>query len=59
MEQVDRVQEMIETPQSNVEMDQKMFDIINEEAQAYFEEQKDTENVATLVQNRVYLNETR
>lgn len=55
------MREMIETAQSNVEMDQKMFDIINGEAQAYFDGQKDAEDAATLVQNRVqvYLNETR
>lgn len=60
-EQVDRVREMIETAQPDIEMESKLFDIINEEAQAYFDGQKSAEDAAALIQNRVqtYLNETR
>lgn len=60
-EQVDRIREMIETAQPNVREDHKISEIINEEAQAYFDGQKSAEDVAALVQNRVqtYLNETK
>lgn len=60
-EQVDRVREMIDTAQPDIGIDQQLFAIINEEAQAYFDGQKTVEDVASLVQNRVqtYLNETK
>ncbi len=60
-EQVDRIREMIDTAQPNARADQKISEIINEEAQAYFDGQKSMEDVAALVQNRVqtYLSETK
>ena len=41
--------------------DEKMFSIISEEAQSYFEGQKSAQETASLIQNRVqtYINETR
>lgn len=60
-EQVDRVREMIETAQPDIGMDEQIYSIIKDEAQAYFDGQKSVEDVAALVQNRVqtYLNETK
>ena len=60
-EQVDRVREMIETAAYGSGTDEKMFAIIYEEAQVYFEGQKSVEDVASLIQNRVqtYINEAR
>lgn len=60
-EQADRINEMISRAQSDVWINQDIFGIINEEAQAYFSGQKNAEDVAAVVQNRVqlYLNETR
>ncbi len=60
-EQVDRIREMIDTAQPGKIMEEKLYDIIREEAQAYFDGQKSAEDVAALIQNRVqtYLDETR
>ncbi len=60
-EQVDRVREMIETAQPDLAINEKIYEIIKDEAQAYFDGQKSVEEVAGLVQNRVqtYLNETK
>ena len=60
-EQVDRIREMIDTAQPRARGNQKISEIISEEAQAYFDGQKSAEDVAALVQNRVqtYLNETK
>ena len=60
-EQVDRIREMIDTAQPGGTMEEKLYDIIREEAQAYFDGQKKAEDVAALIQNRVqtYLDETR
>lgn len=61
-EQVECVKKMIETSKSSQgRLGEKMFAIIDEEAQAYFEGQKSVEDVAMLIQNRVqtYINETR
>ena len=60
-EQVDRIREMIDTAQPEVSMDDKLFEIIEEEAHAYFEGQKTLDEVTALIQNRVqtYLNETK
>lgn len=60
-EQTDRVIEIIENADSRCRMDNKIFEIIREEAQAYFEGQKPFEDVAGLIQNRVqtYVNESR
>lgn len=60
-EQTDRITEMINTAQSDVRIDQEIYDMIREEAQGYFSGQKSAEDVAGVVENRVqlYLNETR
>lgn len=60
-EQVDHVRKMIDTAESDIQSDTKLFEIVNEEAQAYFEGQKSAEDTAALIQNRVqtYVNENR
>lgn len=60
-EQTDRIEEMINSAQSDVRIEQGIFDIISEEAYGYFSGQKSAEDVAAVVENRVqlYLNETR
>lgn len=60
-EQVDKIRQLINTAGNDKQSDSKMFQIINEEAVAYFEGQKSPEDVAALIQNRVqiYVNETR
>lgn len=60
-EQVDRIRELAGTARADSRMDEKLFQIIYEEAAAYFSGQKSAQEVAELVQNRVqtYLNETK
>ncbi len=60
-EQVERIWEMIGTARTYSRMDEQLFRIIYEEADACFSGQKSAEEAARLVQNRVqtYLNEIR
>lgn len=60
-EQVDRIRALIETAQADSRMDEQLFRIIYEEAEAYFSGQKSAKEAAELVQNRVqtYLNESK
>ena len=60
-EQVDRVWELIETACADSRMDEQLFQIIYEEAEAYFSGQKSAKEAAGLVQNRAqtYLNEMK
>ncbi len=61
-EQIGRMKAIIEAARGieNIK-DEKMFSIISEEAQSYFEGQKSAQETASLIQNRVqtYINETR
>lgn len=60
-DQVDKVRQLIDTAECGQNSDRKMFGLIYEEVQAYFEGQRSAEDVAALIQNRVqtYINETR
>lgn len=60
-EQVERVKELINTAGNSKNSDSQIQNIINEEAQAYFEGQRSVEDVAALIQSRVqvYVNESR
>lgn len=60
-EQADGVMEVIETCTKVASYDTSIFDIVNEQAQAYFAGQKTLDEVARLIQSKanIYVNEQR
>ncbi len=59
--EIETIRNLIEGTDTLYQYDQKMMDIISEEANAYFEGQKNAKEVADIIQNRiqVYVNENR
>ena len=60
-EQVDQIRELIETTTKVANYDQSMINIVNEEAEAFFQGQKSAQDVAKLIQSKanIYVNEQR
>lgn len=59
--EVETVRELIENTDTLYQYDEKMMEIVSEEANAFFEGQKSAKEVADIIQNRiqVYVNENR
>ena len=59
--EVEAIRNLIENTDTLYQYDQKMMEIITEEANAFFEGQKSAKEVADIIQNRVqiYVNENR
>ncbi len=59
--EVETIRNLIESTDTLYQYDQKMMEIIAEEAEAYFAGQKNAKEVADIIQNRiqVYVNENR
>ena len=60
-EQADKLMELINTTERAAEYNSSIFDIVQEQAQAFFAGQKSAEEVARLVQSKanIYVNEQR
>ena len=58
---MEAIRNLIENTDTLYQYDQKMMEIITEEANAFFEGQKSAKEVADIIQNRiqVYVNENR
>lgn len=60
-EQIDQIRELIETTTKAADYNDSIFNIVNEQAAAFFEGQKTAEDVARLIQSKanIYVNEQR
>ena len=60
-EQADKITELINTTTKTADYNSSIYDIVNEQAAAYFSGQKSAEDVAKLVQSKanIYVNEQR
>ena len=60
-EQADEVLSIIETCTKVASYDTSIYDIVNEQAQAFFADQKSVDEVARLIQSKanIYVNEQR
>ncbi len=60
-EQADELTELIETTTKRADYDNDMYEIVNEQAEAYFSGQKSAQEVARLIQSKanIYVNEQR
>ena len=58
---MDQIVELINNASGASAFDQDIYDIISEEAQAFFEGQKTAQDVAAIIQSRasIYVNEQR
>ena len=61
VEQVAQIRELIETTTKAADYNDSIFNIVNEQAAAFFEGQKTAEDVARLIQSKanIYVNEQR
>ena len=60
-EQADKLWELVTTTTKAQNYNTSIYDIVNEQAQAYFEGQKSVQEVAKLIQSKanIYVNEQR
>ena len=60
-EQIDQLRELIASTEKKANYDSSIFDIVNEQAAAFFQGQKSAEEVAKLIQSKanIFVNEQR